>query len=378
MAYESFREEQINLYHEVSVQWYALCALQAKWHNQAAHRPLLVQLENLAVQRFAAGGSAAVAAASPSPDAGASKPAAPSMGGMNMSKTPLSGNAGRSAGGAPASGGSSMPMGGAAMPMNGAASGLAAVLRIQSERIELETQYENTFSEIQAATGRFNALLNRPATAEVVLPDSIEPLYLPVDTGSVSSAVAQHPMVVMWEAEARAFQSQEKMARKMGYPMFGIGLQYMIMNRRTETPAAHTSAAMSGMNGKNMLMPMVSLTLPIYRAKYRAAVKEAQLLQAASRAKAADTQNRLSAEGQEALRLADNAARNRALYQQQADLLQTLYPLAVQEWTAGNGSLENVIGIRRQLLDYQLKMAEATATHNTQLLSFLKITAQWL
>ncbi|MDR2682469.1 MAG: TolC family protein [Dysgonamonadaceae bacterium] len=365
MAFEEFREAKDNLYLEIYTQWYVLGALKQKLSHNAANRQLLRQLEELALRQFAAGATGA------SVESATTSTGSPSLAGTAT----MSGMSGMSGSAPPAS----APMESkSAMPMGNASSGLSEVLRIQLEAAELDNSYESLLSELAAGKARFNALLNRPADSEVQVPDSVWPLYFPVAIEQWTADIqTQNPMLAMLKEEALAYRSQEEMVKKMSYPMFGIGIQYMLIAKKPETMDAHGASAMSAMNGKDMLMPMLSLSLPVYRSKYKAARKEVQLLQSANREKQADTFNRLQADLWQRKHQLDDAARKIALYRKQAGLAQTTYNLAVQELISGKNSLGDVLQIQRQLLDYQLKTAEATADYNTMVATIRKILSQW-
>ena len=45
-------------------------------------------------------------------------------------------------------------------------------------------------------------------------------------------------------------------------PMLGIGLQYSLIGKK---PEDMSMGSMSGMNGKDMFMPMLKISLPIFR-----------------------------------------------------------------------------------------------------------------
>jgi outer membrane protein TolC len=134
----------------------------------------------------------------------------------------------------------------------------------------------------------------------------------------------------------------------------------------SETPA---------MNGKDMLMPMLSVSIPLYRNKYKAAQKESRLLQRASEEKQTDAFNRLEAELHQSLYLLDEATRQIDLYRRQAGLAHTTANLAVQEFISGKTDLSSVIQIQRQLLTYQLKEAEAVAAYNTAVAAIRRVTS---
>ena len=73
--------------------------------------------------------------------------------------------------------------------------------------------------------------------------------------------------------EQQSLDARKKMVTRMGYPMIGLGVNYSVISKRRCQPHR--------MNGKDMIMPMATVTLPIYRKKYNAMKNEADLLKTA-------------------------------------------------------------------------------------------------
>lgn len=308
MEFEKFRETRDNLYLEVSTQWYLLCNLQQKLLNYRHNKELLLHLEQLAIRKFS----------SPSSASGA---------------------------------------------------GMSNVLRIRLEIAELDNSIESILSELIAEKARFNALLNRRAESNIEVPETFEQIDFLFDADSAVTTIGnQSPMLGMIQAEELAYVSKAEMDKKMGYPMFGVGLQYML-NQVTDNPMF----SMGDMNGKDMLMPMVSLTIPVYRQKYKALQRESKYLEQAAREKYTQTYNALASEWYKTKHLLDDASRKITLYAKQSELALTTSNLAVQEFVAGKSDLSDVILIHRQLLDYQLKKADAVAGYNTMVASVKKL-----
>jgi outer membrane protein TolC len=261
--------------------------------------------------------------------------------------------------------------------MGSAAQGMSEVLRIQLEKMELENRIENLDAEIKAGKARFNTLLNRKAESNIVLPDTLERIPFHPDTENILNEInKQNPMLEMLREEALAYEAKAEMDRKMGYPMIGVGLQYMLMAPLKNTPAGNMDSMDSetpAMNGKDMLMPMLSVTIPLYRNKYKAAQKESRLLRRVSEAKQADALNRLEAELHQAFYRVNEASRRIDLYSRQTELARRAERLTTQEFVSGRAGLDGVIRIQRQLLDYQLKEAEATAAYNTTVAEIWKM-----
>jgi len=145
------------------------------------------------------------------------------------------------------------------------------VLRVQMELNELKNNLALLEESKIPLIARFNKLLNRPLDELVTLSDSIMAAKLPALLSEIPDSIKNNnPMLKMLEQEEAAFFSQEKMNRKMGLPMIGAGLQYDIFKPRAGSESMG--------NGQNMLMSMVSVTIPLWRKKYRASVRESELM----------------------------------------------------------------------------------------------------
>ncbi|GHT07892.1 transporter [Bacteroidia bacterium] len=388
MSFESFRETRDNLFLEVYIKWYNLCSLQQKLLNNQENIKLLQQLENLAVRKFSTGGNGGgqMGKSQGQMEMTAPVPAPASSGGMsgmNMGANPTAQ--------------SKSPSGDLGV-MSGSSSGMSEVLRIQLEIVELESNIESILSEITAAKAGFNALLNRPAETEIIIPNEFSQIPFLLDVTSVSQKITeQNPMLGMIREETLAYEAKLEMEKKMGYPMFGIGLQYMLlgktktmesndtgMNTGTEHSGMDTGmnnpvttgSSMKSMNGKDMLMPMVSISIPIYRNKYKAAQRESRLLRQAGEERFAGTFNNLQTELYQYKHQLDDAARKITLYKKQSDLARTTYELVVQEFASGKSELGDAIQVQRQLLDYRLKESEATANYNIMVANIQKLTTE--
>lgn len=359
MSFEKFRETKDKLFFDVKSTWYLLGNLQQRLHTVRENRTLLTILKDLATSRFSApsnqGSSVKITSGSSS---SSSQNAQASSGGMSGM-----GSMGGSAGGAvnppQQSAGMGQMSGGSAM--GGASGGMSDVLRIQLELIELENEEQNVLSEMTTAVAKFNTLLNRDASTPVTIPQTLVKREFLLDDQSVMELIKQqNPMLRMANAESEAYKAKLEMDKKMGLPMFGIGLQYSVISKRMDMGIPVTE-----MNGKDMVMPMVSLSIPLYRKKYSAQQKESRLMRQAAEQKYEGTLNTLSSEYVSVKQQLADAGRKVRLYEQQAELAQTTYQLAVKEFSAGKNGLTSVLEIQRQLLDYRFKRSEAIATFNT-------------
>ncbi|HUH34921.1 MAG TPA: TolC family protein [Moheibacter sp.] len=249
--------------------------------------------------------------------------------------------------------------------------GMSDVLRIQLEIVELDNNIESLQSKIKAEKAIFNALLNRNADDIVHLGKEIQAIDYLFDENEILSTIEKNnPQLNIIQEQGLAYRAKAEVDRKKSYPMIGVGLQYMLIGK-----TQHEMFAMGNMNGDDMIMPMVTMSLPIFRKKYQAKQNEAQLWWKSSEQNYQNTLNTLKSEFYALKNQLDDAQRIIGLYEKQSTLAKTTYQLIVQEFTTGKSDLTNVIQVHRQLLDYQLKKAEATANYNTLVASIQKLTA---
>lgn len=363
-AFEKFRETRDNLYLDIYSQWYILCSLQQQLKNSMDNKSLLMQLEQLALRKFSSpsanSGSGYPVPEIPSPSSNSSVGGSSGMSSMSS----MGGTTSTATATTMQASSSMSSMGGA-----GASGGMSDVLRIQLEIAELESNIESITSEIKAEKTKFNALLNRPAESEIQIPEKFEQTPFILDIENAKAKMNdQNPMLSMIVQDGFAYKAKAEMDKKMGYPMLGIGVQYML-NKKTNDPMF----GMGDMNGKDMIMPMVSVSIPIYRNKYKAQQREGKLWWQSNQEKYTNTYNILEAELYKTKHLLDDALRKTNLYKKQSDLAQTTYNLVVQEFIVGKSDLTNVIQVQRQLLDYQLKEAESIANYNTMVASIQRL-----
>ncbi len=375
-SYEKFRESSFEVIYNVQAQWYQLNSIQAKLTNVRENIKLLKSLEEIALYRYKSPrvkGTSGSSASSSSGTSTVSSTAGISPGGSGMSGMggAPSGNSSFSstmpASQQPASMGSMLTS-----SMSGSNGGMSDVLRIQIEKVELENTLETTQSQFTVNMATFNALLGRASTTPTFVPDTLQlKPFIANDAAAWGLVVARNPMLSMWKAESASYEAKGEMAKKMGYPMIGIGLEYMINSKKPED-----MNSMNSMNGMDMIMPMVKLTLPIYRKKYKAQISDSKFMKQSAELQYQNTQNELQANFIAInLRITD-ASRKIALYTKQRQLAQTTFELILREFAASSVSLTDVLQVQRELLNYSLKQVESVVEYNTAVAEFEKIIAK--
>ena len=346
--FESFREAKNNLFLQVKETYYQLYLVDQKRLIAEENKKILETLERVALTRFGSGTSSeAIMAPSPAP-----QPASKEMGsnrGMTMG------------GGMPATGASPAPSAGSMTAMGTGAFGkMTDVLRAQIQIKEIDNELAQLEEERRILQMKFNLLLNREAGMDVVIAEELEEPPIQLTDVLLDSALYYNPMVKMLALDGEAAAKKAEMAKLEGRPMFGVGLNYMYYSKRAPMGSlggAHGGAVdyMPGGMGGNMVMPMVSMTLPINRKKYKSMVRSSELMREASLQQQKAAENELSAMLEEMLSELRSTERNARLYEEQTKLLQQTLDLMLTDYATGSGSFEELLAVQQQLLDYRLK-----------------------
>lgn len=240
-------------------------------------------------------------------------------------------------------------------------------LRLDAEEERLKEQTESLETQLTLQKQQFNITLHRRPNVALSLPDSIPLRQMP--TFNWTEIERNNPKLAQYSAIQKAFKSQEKQARAKGMPMIGVGLQYMV-NGKVDMPM------MPKMNGKDMVMPMVSVTIPVYRKKITSAIHSAQLME---RSTAYNYQSQLDALQSTYLSIeqrADDIKRKLKLYESEVSLLNRTLELMQKEYATGAASLTDILQTTRESIDYDLLKAEANAQYNTITAEAIKLLAR--
>lgn len=349
--YESFRDAKLQVFYDVQRIWYELYKIQQEIRISEKNLDILRTVERLSMVKFKsspAGGSG-VSSIRNTPVASTPTAASPSSGMQVM-------GAGSPSGAAPKPAASMQ--GGGMGASSGGGSGLADLYRIQIEIGDLENSIEQLKNQQLATNARFNSLINRPSKTSIVIPDTLTTNLLPVLASAVGDSIqSNNPMLSMLQFERQSLEARKQMVARMGYPMVGFGFAYNVIGKN--------SMSTSPMNGQDMFMPMVTITLPIYRKRYKAMQVEADLMRTASEQSYIAAANGLQAEYYQAMQLYRDAQRRAKLYTCQTVLANKSLDIMIRSFSASSASLTDILRVRQQLFDYELRQVEALTDYNT-------------
>ncbi|MCC5927043.1 MAG: TolC family protein [Bacteroidetes bacterium] len=240
----------------------------------------------------------------------------------------------------------------------------ADILRLEIERMEIEADIRNAASALEGAKARFNALLQRPAGAEIQLPEGRVDIQFDFTGVQADSLQWQdHPQVRQAELQRVAAGVAERQAHLAGYPMIGVGLEVMGSNY------------LMGMgNNRIPVVASVRMQIPVWRKPVRARVEQA-------RAESRSAEYRREVVLQD-LRtdLAALEARYRdadeRVHLYQIRLLprsRELTDLVLLDYSGGRTQLDDVISSRRLSVNYAISLENALRDRNIAVAELLTL-----
>ncbi len=241
--------------------------------------------------------------------------------------------------------------------------------RLEIQLNELENRKEKLEEEKEALVKNFNILLQHDQDAHITTPDTLAGITHNIDTEEPDNEdFEENPLVNRAQAEAEAATHKKEVARLMTRPRIGFGVQY--------SHFATGEAAMEQMDGGGMVMPMFSITIPIYGNKNKATRNES-ILQAEKAIYQKENQinNLLSIEAD--LRSKhENLLRDKQFYIRQLEINDKAWELVISAYAGGQEGFDELLRIQDQLLESQWRLLETIVEQHINAAEIDKLKAQ--
>ena len=132
---------------------------------------------------------------------------------------------------------------------------------------------------------------------------------------------------------------------------------------------------MPDMNGMDMWMGMIKLTLPIYRHKIKAQRRAAELMKQTTDEAYLRRVDVLRSQLLGMSQRAADVQRKMRLYRQDMEILNNTLELMKGEYAAGTTTLSDILQTEREQLNYAFSHAEARAQYNMIVAEFEKLAS---
>lgn len=234
------------------------------------------------------------------------------------------------------------------------------VLRVEMEVADLENQLAYLNDSKWALQVQFNNLLDVADDNPVIIPDTLWSGDLNMEKDAVQdSIVNQNHLIKQLEFKISSWEKQEVVAKKIGMPDLSVGFDYIAVGK-SNNPML--DAIESGKDA--FLLPKVGITIPLYRKKYSAMVKEANLQMEAATFQKNNEVNHLSTLFEKGYKDYQDADRRVNLYRAQLELAGKALDILIAYYTTDGKNFEEVLRMERKVLKYKLELDKARADKN--------------
>ncbi|PWJ40990.1 TolC family protein [Sediminitomix flava] len=237
-------------------------------------------------------------------------------------------------------------------------SNTAPLTDIFRTQIQLKDEYnhlQNLEVEDSVLLVQLNAQLGRSKTAPIQLPMALPAEYriLASELSILADSMFLHnPSLQLIEQKRNSINSQKNAVHKAGTPKFSVGLDYVLVSPIESSQVTD--------NGKDVLMPMVGISLPIFSAKKTKAKNRELALQLESLSYSEENiSNQLYAELSKYQGQRADAKRSMEVLKEQIELSERTLNLLLESYANDGKDFEEILRLQQQLLNYQLKYNKA-------------------
>ncbi len=242
---------------------------------------------------------------------------------------------------------------------------LADVLRVDLMIQDLETEISLLNKMKQPLSSTFNNLLNRADSLEVQVDNDLE---VDLELVSIDQNWNEHPLIQELKLKIKSKEKQVSVIEKQSLPKLGVGLDYIIVAERSDMNVPQ--------NGQDAIMPMVSVSLPIFRKKYKAALSETRLQTEGFELMVQATRNELSTSFENLKYDIEKELQLKELYDNQIAETKQIQTLLLSEFSNSGKDLIELLRIQMQLLNYEKLQVKSQTRLLTALSSMEYLTAK--
>lgn len=231
------------------------------------------------------------------------------------------------------------------------------LIKAQIELGKLDDRFRGLLELREPLAAKLNAALGRRAGAPVPWPRRLpEERIQAADEELLAWLTETNPELKAMRSNIEGQQSAVELAGKGYYPDVTLGLDYI------DTAGARMPGVRD--SGKDPVVAMISVNVPIWREKYRAAEREAKARLRSAQESLLDKENTLESEAKLALYGLRDAERKTVLYRD-ALIPKATQSLKVTEtaYRGGKADFLDVLEAQRLLLEFQLSYERALADH---------------
>ncbi|MDB4270659.1 TolC family protein [bacterium] len=229
------------------------------------------------------------------------------------------------------------------------------VLRLQIRQNELKEAKQVLEQEYKAVQTQFNNFLNRNENTSIAVVDALS-VEEPIEIQLLQLEL--HPELEKYDRLYESVTHSEVLNQKEANPNLGFGLDYIPVAKR---PGMDFSD-----NGKDILMPMVSLSIPIFNNNYKSRTVQNELRQEEINAQKANRRNLLETILSDALNNKEASYIRHKTQLKNLERAKDAEEILVKNYETGTIDFNDVLDIQELQLRFQMNLIEAVKNYYVQ------------
>ncbi len=237
------------------------------------------------------------------------------------------------------------------------------VLRLQMRQNELQQLKEVLEQQYNAEQTKLNNLLNRKNDITV---NVVDELIIPSEDFEINiQNLALHPELLKYDKLYKSVEQSELLNQKESSPMIGFGLDYINVEQRPDMSFSD--------NGKDIVMPMVSVSIPVFNNKYKSKTKQNELQRQELLAQKQERLNTLETLLDKAIK--DRVSARISYTTQTKNLKQAkdAEEILIKSYETGTIDFNDLLDIQELQLKFKINQIESVKTYyvQTTIISYL-------
>ncbi len=162
---------------------------------------------------------------------------------------------------------------------------------------------------------------------------------------------ANHPLIKQLDWKLEASNKELDLNALDGKPSFGVGVDYSMVNGRTDAIPVN--------NGRDILIPKVMVSIPIYRKKYTAKREEEKLRQQAFTYQKESLTNRMISNIQSYKSEYESAKLMYELANKQIEISNSAYDILLSDYSSNGNRFDELMKLKSDINRYEIEIIKS-------------------
>jgi outer membrane protein TolC len=225
---------------------------------------------------------------------------------------------------------------------------MSDVLRIRVQKNELHSKMFQNINAVEVLSRNFNRLLQQDENKVINVVDSLNVLDILIKKSSIES----HPSIDKIKEKTAVYKAEETVIGLDKKPKLSVGLDYVLVDRR--------NAVNISQNGKDILIPKISVAIPIFNKKHSSQYKQLKIKQAQLIDEIEHQKNNLEMALENAVLEFDNAVLSVVAAQKNKTEIQRAINVDLKAYETGILDYDKILRLQLQKIRFQLMEIDAT------------------